>query len=47
MEGSPPLGWFFVRHGYVPEDDGAHRVPRWSAWRVLPEYLDPPTRRGG
>jgi endonuclease G, mitochondrial len=30
----------------VTEYDAAHRVPRWSAWRVLPEYLDPPTRRG-
>jgi endonuclease G len=44
--GQPSPGPVLVRRGYVTQYDAAHRVPRWSAWRAAPAYLDTPDRDG-
>src|SRR6266542_1177618 len=44
--GQPSPGPILVRRAYVTQYDAAHRVPRWTAWEVTPEFLDPPERTG-
>lgn len=44
--GPPSDGKILIRRGYVTEYDFDFRVPRWVAWRVIPEYLNAPKRTG-
>src|SRR5438067_3675113 len=44
--GQPSAGPVLVRRAYVTQYDAAHRVPRWTAWEVTPDFLDPPERAG-
>lgn len=47
LYGGPPSDdALLVRRAYVTAYDADHRVPRWTAWRVVPEYLDTPSRTG-
>lgn len=43
--GAPTSDPVLVRRGYVTSYDSVHRVPRWTAWHVVPDYLDTPSRR--
>jgi len=43
--GAPTNDPLLVRRGYVTSFDAEHRVPRWTAWHVSPEYVDPPSRK--
>jgi len=43
--GAPTYDPILVRRGYVTSYDSEHRVPRWTAWHVSPDYVDTPRRR--
>lgn len=43
--GAPTDDPVLVRRGYVTSYDSEHRVPRWTAWHVSPDYVDTPSRK--
>ncbi len=46
LGGVPSKNNLLVRRGYVTDYDDDHRIPIWTAWRVEPDFLETPERKG-
>ena len=44
--GQPDTNKVLVRNAYVTSYNAEYRIPNWSAYHIIPDYLNTPTRKG-